>query len=126
MAAALLQHAYPGKHIESAGISAMVGQPADPRVISTLSAIQIEPQEHKARQLEGVHVRQADLILVMSQEQVTYIGRHWPFSRGKIFRMGHWRHQDVPDPYRQNESAFIYTRQLLQYCLADWHEMLKE
>ncbi len=126
MAAALLQHAHPDKDIDSAGIAAMVGQPTDPRVIRSLQAIEIEAPEHLGQQLEGAHVRQADLILVMTQEQAAYIGRHWSFSRGKVFRMGHWRHQDVPDPYRQSESAFIYTRQLLQCCLEDWHDMLKE
>jgi len=126
MAAALLQQAYPDKHIDSAGIGALVGQPADPRVIATLRAIQIEAPDHQAQQLDSAHIRQADLILVMTQEQATHIGRQWPYSRGKVFRLGHWRHQDVPDPYRQGEAAFLYTRQLLQCCLDDWHDMLKE
>ena len=40
---------------------------------------------------------EADLILVMSQNQQKHIEQTWPFAKGKTFRLGHWQGKNIPE-----------------------------
>lgn len=120
MAEYLLKAQYPSIHIESAGISGLTGQPADAKALLCMSRLNIDMASHIAKKLDVQHLKQADLILVMSLNQQKHIEQTWPFVKGKIFRLGHWRDQNVPDPYQHEQVVFDETCQLIQQCIADW------
>ena len=80
----------------------------------------IDISAHVARKLNAELIKQADLILVMSQNQQKHIEQTWPFAKGKIFRLGHWQSKNVADPYRHDQSVFDETCQLIQQYAADW------
>ena len=124
MAAGLLQKTWPRKKIHSAGLVALVGQPADPLAVACMQELDVSLQAHVARQLDQALLREADLVLAMSVEQVQAIERHWPFAKGKVFRLGHWSQQDVPDPYRQPRAAFVLARDLIVQAASEWEARL--
>ncbi|NHB56945.1 low molecular weight protein-tyrosine-phosphatase [Acinetobacter shaoyimingii] len=120
MAEYFLRQKYPHLHIESAGISALVGHPADQKAITAMSRYNIELKNHVAKQLTADLIRQADLVLVMSQNQLKHIEQKWSFSTGKTFRLGHWQNKNVADPFQHEQLVFDEACTLIQSCIADW------
>ena len=103
-----------------------MGQPADPLAVACMQELDVLLQTHVARQLDQALLREADLVLAMSVEQVQAIERQWPFAKGKVFRLGHWSQQDVPDPYRQPRAraAFVLARDLIVQAASEWEARL--
>ncbi|KAF5308124.1 hypothetical protein FQR65_LT18277 [Abscondita terminalis] len=109
MAEFFLKQSHPNLNIESAGLSAMVGHSADDKAIACMDALSIDMRSHIARQINAELIKKADLILVMSKNQSQHIEQKWPFAKGKVFRLGHWQGQNVPDPYQHDQAFFDET-----------------
>jgi protein-tyrosine phosphatase len=120
MAEYLLKQHYPQLNIHSAGISGVVSHPADEKAKLCMQRIGIDMSPHIARKLNAEHIKQADLVLVMSQNQQKHIEQTWPFAKGKTFRLGHWQEKNIPDPYQHDQAFFDETSLLIQACVADW------
>lgn len=116
----LLKKNHPDLHIESAGLSAMVGHPADDKAIACMDALNIDMRSHVAKQITPELIKKADLILVMSTNQQKHIEQTWPFAKGKVFRLGHWQGQNVPDPYKLDQAFFEQTCTNIATYVADW------
>lgn len=125
MAEYLLKREFPTLEVSSAGIHALVGHTADKKAIHTMQHLtQIDISTHIARQLDSTMLKQADLVLVMTMSQQQHIEKTWAFSKGKVFRLGHWQNKDILDPYQQDQAFFDQTCSKVQHCLTDWHEYL--
>lgn len=120
MAEYFLKQEFPQLHVESAGISGLVGHNADDKAILCMQRHGIDMQTHIAKKLNADLIKKSDLILVMSQNQQKHIEQTWPFSKGKTFRLGHWQGKNVPDPYQYEQAVFDDTCQLIQNCINDW------
>ena len=120
MAEYLLKQQHADIHVESAGISGMVGHTADAKAQLCMQRLAIDMSPHIARKLNAEQLKKADLVLVMSHNQQKHIEQTWPFSKGKVFRLGHWQNKNVPDPYQHDQTFFDNTCQLIQQCVADW------
>jgi len=120
MAEYLLKQQYPDLKVESAGISGLIGHPADDKAKLCMQRLDIDMSPHIAKRLNAEQLKQADLILVMSHNQQKHIEQTWPFAKGKVFRLGHWQNKNVPDPYQHDQAFFDNTFQLIQQCVADW------
>lgn len=120
MAEYLLKQQHPDLQIESAGISGLAGHPADDKAQLCMQRLDIDMSTHIAQKLNAAHLKQADLILVMSHNQQKHIEQTWSFAKGKVFRLGHWQNKNVPDPYQHDQAFFDNTCQLIQQCVMDW------
>ena len=120
MAEYFLKQQHPNLHIESAGIQAMVDHSADAKAIQCMDALGINMRSHRARQLNSELLKHADLVLVMSSNQQRHIEDKWSFAKGKIFRLGHWQGQNVPDPYQHDQDFFNETCKNIQSYVSDW------
>lgn len=120
MAEYLFKQQYPQLHIESAGISGLIGHAADAKAIYCMQRLGIDMQSHIAKKLNSDLIKKADLILVMSQNQQKHLEQTWPFAKGKTFRLGHWQSKNVSDPYQHDQIVFDETCQLIQTCVTDW------
>lgn len=85
MAEYFLKQQYPQLNIESAGISGLIGHQADEKARLCMQRLGIDMQPHVARKLNAEHIKKADLILVMSQNQQKHIEQTWPFAKGKTY-----------------------------------------
>nr|WP_317200250.1 low molecular weight protein-tyrosine-phosphatase [uncultured Psychrobacter sp.] len=120
IAEALLQEKYPDKHIESAGLGALVGSPVDPNSQEVMAPYNIDMSNHVAKQIDENLVMKADLIFTMSDGQTKWIEERWPHCRGKTFKIGHWNDQDIADPYRHDISLFETARQDIVDSIEPW------
>ena len=128
MAEALLRDALRGKEevvVESAGLGALVGEPASGFSVELMQERGLDISGHRAQQLTPELVTRADLILVMESGHRRAIDADEPTARGKVYRLGEWQDIEIPDPYRQPREAFEETLELIDKGVADWVERLK-
>lgn len=128
MAVALMQHefahaAHPPR-IESAGLQALVGQPADPMARELMRERSIDLSGHVARQLTPELAMQFDLILTMDGQQVADVTAMAPILRGRVHRLGTWSDIDIPDPYRHSREAFEAALAGIDQGVNDWKRKL--
>lgn len=124
MAEYFLKQQYPHLQIESAGIAGLIGHAADEKASLCMQRLGIDLSPHVARKLNTEMIKWADLIFVMSQNQQKHIEQQWPFAKGKTFRLGHWRSQNIADPYQYDQNVFNDTCQLIQQCVEDWKKYI--
>ncbi|VWD42118.1 protein-tyrosine-phosphatase [Burkholderia lata] len=121
MAQALLAARLPGVDVQSAGIGALDGQPADPHAICLMHERGLDLATHRARQVSSRHVTRADLILTMDLEQKRWLERRHPFLCGRVFRLGGAGHGfDVPDPYLGPRASFEHSLRLIERGVDAW------
>jgi protein-tyrosine phosphatase len=120
MAEGLLKQALQGHEVLSAGLGALVGQPADPHGIAIMRQRGIDITQHRARQVERWMVAAADMVLVMDMEQKRHLELAYPMCRGKVFRLGEHGKYDIADPYRQGLDAFGKSAELIQQGVVAW------
>lgn len=122
MAQALLSARLAGRDIqvESAGVGALVGRPAEPPAVALMAERELDISEHRARQVNQPMVMAADLLFAMDQGQVSWLLEQYAFIRGRVFRLGHWRDEDVPDPFGGSEADFADALAVIERCIEDW------
>ena len=128
MAEALLKSALRGQDgikVESAGLGALVGHPADDYSIELMQEMGEDISAHRARQIHPDMVTQADLVLVMEAGHRRVIDEADVTARGKVYRLGEWQDRDIDDPYRQPKAAFADALKDIQEGVASWVEKIK-
>lgn len=127
-AQALFAHRLQGQNLtfSSAGIGALVGNPMDKTALEVLLEHGVDHSAHRARQVDGRMLHQADLILAMEQGHISHIRQIAPEVHGKTFLMGKWLDDmEIPDPYRQARPAFDHVHSLLTQSVESWLPYLK-
>jgi len=125
LAEGLLKRAAPSLTVSSAGIAAVVGggMPAAAAHIAEREALSLE--DHQGRQLTQELLRTSDLVLVMEAGQKRWITSQFPESSGRIFMASHWRGgEDIPDPFRKDDTFFQKVFTQLVGCIDDWARRL--
>jgi protein-tyrosine phosphatase len=126
MGEGLMAAALPGRQVASAGTGALSGYPADPLARALMQEKGISIDAHRARQLNLTLCQRADLILVMDRDQRMLVQQRYPFTSGKVFRMAEHSGQDVPDPYRQDRSAFEAALALIEQGARQWAQRISK
>jgi protein-tyrosine phosphatase len=75
---------------------------------------------HRAARLTPAMVREADLILVMEEDQRRWLLAAEPAAAGKTYRLGHWTETDVADPHLQPLAAYDAAIAVIDEAIADW------
>jgi len=118
MAEVLLVHRFRDRRVpvvvESAGISALVGCPADPLAQQVMAERDFDLTAHRARQLTPELARTFEIVLVMEASQQRAVEALDPSARGRVHRIGRVGKFDVPDPYRRGRDAFEKAFTLIQ------------
>jgi protein-tyrosine phosphatase len=120
MAEGLFAAALPGSRVSSAGLGALVGHPADETAVRLLRSRGIDISGHRATQINKQLCLESDIVLVMDAEQRRRMEEMYPQARGRIFRLGEVTKQDVLDPYRRPEQAFVDALTLIEQCVHQW------
>lgn len=120
MAEGLLKTLLPDAQILSAGLAALVGHGADPIAVSIMGDAGVDITAHRARMLTDAIAREADLILVMDEQQKQQIARQYPYTRGKVFRLAEAAKKDIPDPYRQAPEVFQSVFAMIRNGVNEW------
>ena len=99
MAAALW--AQMGGEADSAGLSAREGEDASRQACTVMAERGIDLTCHSAKTLNAAQVREAGIIVPMSEGHGAAILRRYPEAAGKIRFLG-----PVPDPYGGDEDVY--------------------
>jgi protein-tyrosine phosphatase len=128
MAEALLRHELRGQEevtVESAGLGALVDEPASEYSVALMQERGIDITAHRAQQLTPELIKKADLILVMESGHKKAIEINEPETRGKVFRFGEWLDREIADPYRKPRQAFEDALVEIDECVSSWVERIK-
>lgn len=107
--------------VHSAGLGALVGKPMDAMARTLLAEHGIDGGEHRARQLSGAMLREADLVLAMEHDHVACIRRLAPEASGKVMLLDHWgAGADIADPFGQSREAFEHVYDVIDRSVASW------
>jgi protein-tyrosine phosphatase len=112
-------------NIDSAGLTAMVGDTAHPFSCKVAEIYGLSLREHVAKQVSFEMIKTAELVLVMDQRQRQMLEQRFQQASGKTFRLGHFSDFDIPDPYGQSQAAFETTYQLIDRATEDWLKELR-
>lgn len=122
MAEALLRASLPADYtLGSAGIAALIGEPADPLAVAVMHEHGYDISAHRARQVLPPLLADADLILVLDQTHAASLVAQVPHLRGRVHKLLRWRgNADVEDPYRRPRSAFVQAYRKIEQGVQDW------
>lgn len=120
----LLAHRAPGTRVESAGLGAPVGQPADPHAVELMSERGLDITTHRARQLTAKMLEDFPIVLVMDAGHRELMSSRFRAARDRTWRLGEWSEFDVPDPIGGERLDFERALVLIDQGLADWIDRL--
>ncbi len=126
MAQGLLSAGLPRAQVRSAGLGALVGMPADDTAVRLMQYRGIDITPHRATQITRQMCLEADMVLVMDAEQRDRVAAMYPQSRGRVFKLGEYTKRDIPDPYRQAETAFRDALSLIDEGVAEWLKRIRK
>jgi len=106
--------------VESAGLGALEGYPADDEAIRLMAERSLDLTPHRARQMTTEMVSDFQLVFVMDSGHKQELERRWPFARGRSFLLGGKGGHDVPDPYRRGPEAFAEALRLIDHGINEW------
>lgn len=114
--------------VGSAGLQALVGEPADPVTAEAASRQGMDVSGHVARQLTAELGAAHDLILVMEKAHRNAIAAWMPELSGRTMLFGQWidRAVDVPDPFQQPIEMHETTVSLIRRAGDAWITRLRE
>lgn len=109
--------------VESAGLDALEGHPADAEAQRLMAERGLDISAHRGRQLTPDLALAADLILVMDRAQKAACELRIPSARGRVFLLGHWLpepRQEIPDPFRRGPEAFRENLNHIDQSVTAW------
>lgn len=117
----LLRRELPDKHVESAGLGAMVGEDMESMAREVAESHGLTCGRHVARQLTREMCRQADIILVMEGRHREAVAQLYPEARGKTFLLAQGRQPtEVVDPYRRPRAVFETVYEQMAAACSSW------
>ncbi len=105
---------------ESAGVAALVSEPADPHAYQVTQELGLDLGDHRARQVDLDMVREADLVLTMSPRHRDTLRRDFDGYSDRIYTLPEYVMSDasggIPDPYGRSLSTYrASSREILDY-----------
>ena len=106
--------------ISSAGLSAVINHPAEPKAYTVMQSHGIDISQHRARQITASLVQQAGLIFVMTKRQLTALEQQFLVAKGKTFLLGFWQDVEIQDPLHQSSDIFEKIYQQIEVAWQGW------
>jgi len=94
--------------IDSAGLTARVGDPADATYLDMAQSLGLDLARHRSKPVDSRLLALADLILVMTGGHKRRLSKRFPQFSGKIMLLGHWVDGgiSISDPHRKSVEAY--------------------
>lgn len=110
--------------VRSAGVGALVDEPAHDTAIAMMAPRGLDLTPHRAQQANPALCRWAQLVLVMEPHHREALTDIDPTVRGKTFLLGHWSKQEIPDPYKRDQRAWDHAVALIEAGVSAWAQRL--
>lgn len=110
-----------GFAVKSAGLSAVYGNPMDPRAAALLAERGLSGEKHVSHRINKPLVEGADIVLAMEKKHLSALKKLAPAARGKIHLLGKWQGDlEIPDPYGRDLSAYLRAYQMIEESIKRW------
>ncbi len=104
---------------ESAGVAALVKEPAAPHAVRAMEELGIDIRGHRARQVDEAVIQSADLVLTMTPRHRETLHRNFPEFREKIRTLPEYSTGSatgIADPYGYDFSVYrTSAREILRH-----------
>lgn len=107
--------------VRSAGVAAVPGMSASDNAIKALLQDKIDLSTHKARQLDALMIKEADIVLTMTGRHKDYILQMMPEAAGKVFMLTEYAYgeeRDITDPFGGSLEVYRQCAAELRDCIA--------
>ena len=114
--------------LSSAGVFALQGEPACPRMAALLAMYGIDLSAHRARSIYEGHLLDADLILVMEEAHRRSLFHRQPQRLQRVYLLSELagEHADLPDPSGRSDAEYRRVITLAEHYLgAGWSYFLR-
>lgn len=109
--------------VASAGVSAADGQPASEGARQAMAEKKLDLSRHRSRNLGGVHIDEADLIVVMTEAHRRMVVRRFPQVADRVVLLNTFSSahpaEDVPDPFGMSLDVYRAIRDELDAAMPD-------
>ena len=107
--------------ISSAGVNALVDQPADESAQLIAEENGFDLKSHKGQALTESIIQENEIIFVMENDHKRLICDLYPFSTGKVFLLGKWLEDpEIIDPYKRSLEMFRATYEMIDQSCRQW------
>ena len=115
-----------GLTVDSAGLSARTGDPADPVYLDMAKESDLDLTGHRSKPVTRGLLESADLTLVMTGGHRRRLTERYPEFSGKIMLLGHWVDGgvSVSDPHRRSIDAYRQVFLQIQDACHRWSAKL--
>ena len=110
--------------VRSAGVGALVNDPAHDTAIAMMASRGLDLTPHRAQQATPDLCRWAQLVLVMEPHHREALTDIDPAVRGKTFLLGHWQKKEIPDPYKRSRDVWTHAVKLIDEGVEAWAKKL--
>ncbi len=110
--------------VASAGTHALKGHPADENALEVMGSKGIALETHRAIQIQSNLINWSDIIFVMETNQKIYLGKKYPYTRGKVFLLGEWENVEIADPYKKSREHFALALSHIEKGSRSWIEKI--
>ncbi len=132
--AALLRDGRVDVAIHSAGVAGLPGMPAAPRAADLARADGLDLSSHRARRVQIVDLRRADLIVVMEAAHREWVRAADPAAATRCRLLGQYARagsglapgEDVPDADAADPGSFRRSYEIVRACVHRLHRELPE
>ena len=115
-------------NIDSAGTFAVVDYPASEGSVRAMARRQLDISDHRAKQLTGQMVQDADVLVVMEERHRRSIFINWPRAIRKTLLLSELSgdHAEIEDPYGGEQWQYDEAANLIEaYVAAGMPELLR-
>ena len=118
---ALAQDAGLPYEARSAGVAALAGEPMAPYAETVLEEVGIYANGHRARQVDGAMLEEADLVLAMTPRQAAALRRLSAPPASKVHTLAGYANgapdpEGISDPYGQPMLSYRASMRLILEC----------
>ena len=115
-----------GLTVDSAGLTARTGDPADPVYLDMAKESDLDLTGHRSKPVNRGLLEYADLTLVMTGGHRRRLSERYPEFSGKIMLLGHWVDGgvSVSDPHRKSVDAYRQVFVQIQDACHRWSAKL--
>lgn len=114
--------------VDSAGTFAMVDYPASAGSVRAMARRQLDLADHRAKQLTGQMVQEADVLVVMEEKHRRSIFVNWPRAIRKTLLLSELSgdHAEIEDPYGGEQWQYDEAAKIIEaYVAAGMPRLLK-
>lgn len=107
---------------QSAGVTALVGEPMAPNGVAALEEVGVYAGEHRARQVNEAMLEESELVLAMTPKHVAALRRFSAGSPEKVHTLLEYIHdapdlEGISDPYGQTMGTYRAFMRRIYECV---------